>query len=163
MPGEIGERTLIEPEVGQPDGDVSGAAVLRKVARRLIPFLFLLYIVNIVDRMNVGFAKLRMLQDLGLNETVYGLGAGMFYVGYMLFEVPSNLILHRVGARRWISRIMVTWGIISACLMFVRDAKELLPAADPARDRRGRLLPRHHPVPELLVPRAERRGPWRGS
>jgi ACS family tartrate transporter-like MFS transporter len=95
--------------------------VLRKVARRLLPFLFLLYIVNIVDRMNVGFAKLRMLGDLHLDERVYGLGAGMFYVGYMLFEVPSNLILHRVGARRWISRIMISWGIISACTMFVRD------------------------------------------
>ena len=104
-------------------GEVREGAVLRKVALRLLPFLFLLYIVNIVDRMNVGFAKLRMLHDLGLDEKVYGLGAGMFYVGYMLFEVPSNLILHRVGARRWISRIMVSWGIISACTMFVRDEK----------------------------------------
>jgi ACS family tartrate transporter-like MFS transporter len=93
------------------------------VALRLLPFLFLLYVVNIVDRMNVGFAKLRMLHDLGLDEKVYGLGAGMFYVGYMAFEVPSNLILYRVGARRWISRIMVSWGIISACTMFVRDER----------------------------------------
>jgi ACS family tartrate transporter-like MFS transporter len=90
---------------------------------RLLPFLFLLYIVNIVDRMNVAFAKLRMSRDLGLSDEVYGLGAGLFYVGYMLFEVPSNLILHRIGARRWISRIMVSWGIVSICTMFVRDAR----------------------------------------
>ena len=123
MPGEIDERAMIGPAVDEPDGTVSGPAVLRKVALRLLPYLFLLYIVNIVDRMNVGFAKLRMLEDLGLDEKIYGLGAGMFYVGYMLFEVPSNLILHRVGARRWISRIMVSWGIISACTMFVRDER----------------------------------------
>ncbi len=123
MPGGIGERAMVEPAIDEPDGSVSGAAVLRKVALRLLPYLFLLYIVNIVDRMNVGFAKLRMLHDLDLKDNVYGVGAGMFYVGYMLFEVPSNLILHRVGARRWISRIMVSWGIISACTMFVRDEK----------------------------------------
>jgi MFS transporter, ACS family, tartrate transporter len=123
MPGEVGERAMIEPAIDEPDGSVSGAAVLRKVALRLLPYLFLLYIVNIVDRMNVGFAKLRMLHDLDLKDNVYGLGAGLFYVGYMLFEVPSNLILHRVGARRWISRIMVSWGIISACTMFVRDQR----------------------------------------
>ncbi len=123
MPGGIGERAMVEPGIDEPVGSVSGAAVLRKVALRLLPYLFLLYIVNIVDRMNVGFAKLRMLHDLDLKDNVYGLGAGLFYVGYMLFEVPSNLILHRVGARRWISRIMVSWGIISACTMFVRDEK----------------------------------------
>ena len=72
-------------------------AVLGKVFRRLIPFLFLLYVVNILDRVNVGFARLQMLDDLGLSESVYGLGAGIFYVGYMLFEVPSNLILHRMA------------------------------------------------------------------
>jgi MFS transporter, ACS family, tartrate transporter len=120
MSSEIGERIVPWPSV-EPAAEGREAAVLRKVARRLLPFLFLLYIVNIVDRMNVGFAKLRMLGDLHLDERVYGLGAGMFYVGYMLFEVPSNLILHRVGARRWISRIMISWGIISACTMFVRD------------------------------------------
>src|SRR5438067_1073506 len=120
MSGEIGERLLPGSAMGQPADDPMGWIVLRKVIRRLLPFLFLLYIVNILDRMNVGFARLQMLNDLGLSEKVYGLGAGMFYVGYMLFEVPSNLILHRVGARRWISRIMVSWGIISASMMFVK-------------------------------------------
>ena len=122
MSSGIGEGIVSGP-LDEAAEEVQEGTVLRKVARRLLPFLFLLYIVNIVDRMNVGFAKLRMLEDLSLDEKVYGLGAGMFYVGYMLFEVPSNLILHRVGARRWISRIMVSWGIISACMMFVRDEK----------------------------------------
>ena len=122
MSAEIGEAIASGP----PDPLatlVQERCVLRTVALRLLPFLFLLYIVNIVDRMNVGFAKLRMLGDLGLDEKVYGLGAGMFYVGYMIFELPSNLILHRVGARRWISRIMVSWGLVSASMMFVRDGK----------------------------------------
>src|SRR5437764_14095008 len=121
MSRPIGERLDREFVAGPTAVDPSERLILRKVAVRLLPFLFLLYIVNIVDRMNVGFAKLRMLEDLGLSENVYGLGAGMFYVGYMLFEVPSNLILHRIGARRWISRIMISWGIVSACTMFVRN------------------------------------------
>jgi MFS transporter, ACS family, tartrate transporter len=122
MSGEIDQVTRSRPS--DPTASViQEARVLRKVALRLLPFLFLLYVVNIVDRMNVGFAKLRMMDDLGLDEKVYGLGAGMFYVGYMIFEVPSNLILHRVGARRWISRIMVSWGIVSASMMFVAGEK----------------------------------------
>ncbi len=121
MPGKIDERIVPELAIDLPAEGVQEDVVLRKVAMRLLPFLFLLYIVNIVDRMNVGFAKLQMLNDLDLSEKVYGLGAGMFYVGYMLFEVPSNLILHRIGARRWISRIMVSWGIVSACTLFVKN------------------------------------------
>src|SRR5437660_11692401 len=94
-------------------------AVLHKVRLRLVPFLFLLYVVNILDRVNVGFARLQMLDDLGLSETVYALGAGIFYVGYLAFEVPSNLILSRVGARRWLARIMVSWGLITCATMAV--------------------------------------------
>ena len=94
-------------------------ATYRKVAWRLIPFLFICYIVAYLDRVNVGFAKLQMLTDLKFSETVYGLGAGIFFIGYFLFEVPSNVILHRVGARVWIARIMITWGVVSACMMFV--------------------------------------------
>ena len=90
-----------------------------KVAWRLIPFLFLCYIVAYLDRVNVGFAKLQMLQDLQFSETVYGLGAGIFFIGYFIFEVPSNIILHKVGARLWIARIMITWGLISGAMMFV--------------------------------------------
>jgi ACS family tartrate transporter-like MFS transporter len=95
-----------------------------KVGLRLLPFLFLLYVVNILDRVNLSFARLHMLSDLGLEgdeaERVYGLGFGIFYIGYLAFEVPSNLILHRVGARAWIGRIMVSWGLISAAMLFVR-------------------------------------------
>jgi ACS family tartrate transporter-like MFS transporter len=93
---------------------------LRKVTRRLIPFLLLLYIIAWLDRVNVGFAALQMNQELGLSPAVYGLGAGLFFIGYALFEVPSNLVLARVGARRWIARIMITWGLLSAAMMFAR-------------------------------------------
>ncbi len=96
-------------------------AVYRKVAWRLLPFLFVCYVVAYLDRVNVGFAKLQMLSDLKFSETAYGLGAGIFFIGYFLFEVPSNLILHRTGARRWIARIMVTWGVLSAGMMFVNS------------------------------------------
>jgi len=85
-----------------------------KVTRRLVPFLMLCYLAAYLDRVNVGFAKLQMLSDLQWSDTVYGLGAGVFFLGYFLFEVPSNMILHRFGARRWLARIMITWAIISA-------------------------------------------------
>jgi MFS family permease len=90
-----------------------------KVTRRLVPFLMLCYLAAYLDRVNVGFAKLQMLSDLRWSDTVYGLGAGVFFIGYFLFEVPSNLILHRFGARRWLARIMITWAIISASFAFV--------------------------------------------
>jgi D-galactonate transporter len=93
-----------------------------KVSRRLIPFLFLLFVVNYLDRVNVGFASLQMNADLGLSAAIYGFGAGIFFVGYFLFEIPSNLILERVGARYWITRITVTWGLISAANAFIVDA-----------------------------------------
>jgi len=95
------------------------AATYTKVAWRLLPFLFLCYVCAYLDRINVSFAKLQMAHDLGLSDAVYGLGAGIFFVGYLMFEVPSNLILLKVGARRWIARIMVTWGLISAGMLFV--------------------------------------------
>jgi MFS family permease len=94
----------------------------RKTAWRLMPFLMLCYLCAYLDRVNVGFAKLQMMNDLALSETVYGLGAGMFFIGYFLCEVPSNVILHKVGARVWIARIMITWGIISALFAFVETA-----------------------------------------
>jgi MFS family permease len=90
-----------------------------KVMWRLLPFLFTCYLFAYLDRVNVSFAKLQMLQDLGMSDAVYGAGAGIFFVGYLMFEVPSNLMLLRVGARMWIARIMVTWGLISALMMFV--------------------------------------------
>ncbi len=94
------------------------AATFRKVAWKLIPLLFLGYFVAYLDRVNVGFAKLQMAGDLSLSDEVYGFGAGIFFLGYFLFEVPSNLVLRRVGARIWIARIMITWGLISAAFVF---------------------------------------------
>ena len=93
--------------------------VLRKVGWRLVPFLMLLYFVNFLDRVNVGFAALAMNKAIGLSPAVYGWGAGIFFLGYFLFEVPSNLLLQRVGARLWIARIMVTWGVVSTAMAWV--------------------------------------------
>ncbi|VVE27929.1 MFS transporter [Pandoraea capi] len=103
---------------GAPHADFE-AATYRKVGWRLIPFLLLCYVVAYLDRVNVGFAKLQMVGDLQFSETVFGLGAGIFFIGYFIFEVPSNVILHRVGARVWIARIMISWGIISGATMYV--------------------------------------------
>ena len=92
----------------------------RKIAFRLMPFLMLCYFCAYLDRVNVGFAKLQMMSDLQFSEAAYGLGAGIFFIGYFLCEVPSNIVLHKVGARRWIARIMITWGILSGCFAFVQ-------------------------------------------
>ena len=115
-------KSLDPVEGSRRPADSFETATYNKVGWRLIPFLLLCYVVSYLDRVNVGFAKLQMLQDLQFSETVYGLGAGIFFLGYFLFEVPSNVILHRVGARIWIARIMVTWGLISAGMMFVTSA-----------------------------------------
>ena len=95
-------------------------ATLSKILWRLLPFLFLLYIVAYLDRINVGFAALQMRSQLGFNDAVYGLGAGIFFAGYVVFQIPSNLILQRAGARRSISALMIVWGVISSCMLFVR-------------------------------------------
>lgn len=92
--------------------------IYRKVTWRLLPFIGLCYLVAYLDRVNVGFAKLQMLNDLKMSEAAYGFGAGIFFVGYLIFEVPSNLLLHKVGARRWLARIMVTWGVVSASMAY---------------------------------------------
>jgi ACS family tartrate transporter-like MFS transporter len=99
--------------------DTIAESALRKVRWRLIPFLFLLYIVAYLDRVNVGFAAIDMNRDLGFSAAVYGLGSGIFFLSYTLLEVPSNLMLARVGARIWIARIMVTWGVLSSAMIFV--------------------------------------------
>src|ERR1700757_1703123 len=95
------------------------AAVITKLTRRLLPFLFLLYIVAYLDRINVGFAALQMQKQFGFSDAVYGLGAGVFFAGYFFFQLPSSLILQRVGPRRWISLLMIAWGIVSASMMLV--------------------------------------------
>jgi ACS family tartrate transporter-like MFS transporter len=102
----------------RPDDELP-ARVLGKVTWRLVPFLALLYVFNILDRSNVGFARLTMQADLGMSRAVFDLGYGMFYLGYLLFEVPANLLLVRVGARAWIARIMITWGLVSCATLAV--------------------------------------------
>lgn len=96
-----------------------------KINWRLMPLLFICYIIAYIDRINVGFAKLQLREVLGVDErifgSIYGIGAGLFFIGYFIFEVPSNLILHRVGARIWIARIMVVWGIVTMITMFINS------------------------------------------
>lgn len=105
-------------------GDEEGSRVLRRVTARLIPLLFVCYVIAYIDRINVGFAKLHFQSVLGVDPTVfngiYGFGAGLFFIGYFIFEVPSNLILHRIGARVWIARIMILWGLVSMSFMFMK-------------------------------------------
>ncbi|HXM69108.1 MAG TPA: MFS transporter [Candidatus Acidoferrum sp.] len=96
------------------------AQTYRKVDVRIVPFLFLCYILAYLDRVNVGFAKLQMLKDLSLSDAAFATGAGIFFIGYFFFEVPSNVLLKKYGARMWIARIMISWGVISACMIFVR-------------------------------------------
>ena len=100
----------------------------RKIAWRIMPLLFIGYIIAYLDRVNVGFAKLQMLGDLKFSDSVYGFGAGIFFLGYFFFEVPSNVILHKLGARVWICRVLVTWGIISGCTALVRSPWEFYTA-----------------------------------
>ena len=115
-------------EVALPPTAAAGASpalagIYRRVTWRLLPFLLLCYVLAYLDRVNISFAKLQMQHDLGMNDAVYGFAAGVFFLGYMLLEVPSNLLLEKIGARKTIGRIMVLWGITSASMLFVHDAK----------------------------------------
>ncbi|HKE04568.1 MAG TPA: MFS transporter, partial [Blastocatellia bacterium] len=96
-----------------------GERVRRRVSLHIIPYLFILYIIAFIDRVNVGFAKLRMKEDLAFSETVFGFGAGIFFIGYFLLEIPGTLIVERWSARKWIARIMITWGIFAIWMGFV--------------------------------------------
>lgn len=109
---------MADASAAAPETMPGEAAIFRKIAWRIVPLLFLGYTVAFLDRVNVSFAKLQMESDIGLSDAAYGFGAGIFFIGYFVFEVPSNLILRKVGARIWMARIMITWGIISACFMF---------------------------------------------
>ena len=112
-------------------GDISGGYmdsipiseqhVMRKMAWRLMPLLIVMFLIAFIDRQNVGFAKLEMVQALGMTEAAYGVGASLFFIGYLLFEVPSALALHRFVARTWLARIMITWGIITVLLAFTKS------------------------------------------
>jgi len=101
------------------DGSLESTAY-HKVDVRLLPFLFLCYILAYLDRVNVGFAKLQMLKELSMSDAAFATGAGIFFIGYFFFEVPSNVLLKKFGARMWIARIMISWGVISACMIFVK-------------------------------------------
>lgn len=98
---------------------------VKKVVWRILPFLIVCYLIAIIDRGNIGMASLQMNEDLGLSKAVFGFASSLFFVGYFLFEVPSNLAMQKIGAKIWISRIMVSWGIISVCTAFVESANTL--------------------------------------
>ena len=117
----------------------------------MMPFLFLCYILAYVDRVNVGFAKLQMQQDLGMSDAVYGLGAGIFFLGYFLFEVPANMFMQRIGARLWLGPIMMVWGVVCACHHVRHGRHEFLRPALRAGRGRVRFLPRRDPLPDVLV------------
>src|SRR5665213_270048 len=103
---------------GKPQG--AADAILARAAKRLIPLMALMYVASFLDRVNISLAALTMNKDLGFSPTVFGFGAGIFFLGYFLFEVPSNLVLDKVGARIWIARVMITWGLISGAMAFVQ-------------------------------------------
>src|ERR1700753_2090307 len=103
----------------EPHAVGNTADIIRKVAWRLMPLIMLCYLFAFFDRINISFAKFQLQSDLGLSDTAYGLGASLFVIGYVLFEVPSNLLLYRVGARRWIARIMISWGLATSAMVFV--------------------------------------------
>jgi len=117
-------KQFIERSIGCGSGSTAGdvEAVYFKIAKRIIPFLALLFVMAWLDRYNLGFAKLQMVKELGFSEAVYGFGAGIVYFGYMLFEIPSNLLLERIGARKTFARITILWGITSIATMFVKTA-----------------------------------------
>jgi D-galactonate transporter len=117
--------TLSGKFVEDAGDDKTGDALYRKITLRLIPFIFVCYIVNQIDRTNISFAKLQFVGDLGLTEAAYGLGAGLFFIGYVLFEVPSNLVLHRIGARKTLIRVMIFWGLMSMATCLVRTPIQL--------------------------------------
>src|SRR5215472_8886758 len=102
-----------------------GTKTIRKVRIRIIPFIFVLYIVAFLDRINITFAALTMNKELAITSRQYGILSGIFFIGYFLFEIPSNLLLHKVGARHWIARILVSWGIVAVLGGFVRGVHQL--------------------------------------
>ena len=126
-------------------------AVYRKIVVRLVPFLMLLYVVSFLDRVNIGFAALTMNSDLGISERFFGWAAGMFFLGYFLFEVPGNAALLRVGARRWIAAIMICWGLVSMGTAFVPDRNTYLLVALPAGSCRVGILSGRDSLSHLLA------------
>jgi MFS transporter, ACS family, tartrate transporter len=122
LPSEEIARQILKYFSFAPEASIDSPSLLKKLRWRLLPFLFLLYVVAYLDRINVGFAALQMKAQLGFSDSVYGLGAGIFFLGYFLFQVPANLALERVGARRWIAFLMICWGIVSGCMFSIHSA-----------------------------------------
>ncbi|HET7108259.1 MAG TPA: MFS transporter [Candidatus Acidoferrum sp.] len=121
LPAEDLARKILKHFSLEPETSIDAPSLLNKLRWRLLPFLFLLYVVAYLDRINVGFAALQMKSQLGFSDSVYGLGAGIFFLGYFLFQVPANLALERVGARRWIAFLMICWGVVSGCMFSIHS------------------------------------------
>src|SRR5262245_32848787 len=113
------------PSTETPEERALEARTMRRVAVRIVPFLMVCYFISYLDRVNLGFAALQMVRDLNFSATVFGLGGGIFFVSYFLFEVPSNLALEKFGARRWMARIMVTWGVLAVAMALVTGSRSL--------------------------------------
>lgn len=103
-----------------------GQKTIRKMKLRIIPYILILYVINYIDRANISYAALDMNKELGITSTVFGLLSGIFYIGYVLFEVPSNMLLHRFGARKWIARILVSWGIVVCLTTLVQSVNKCM-------------------------------------
>jgi Sugar phosphate permease len=99
---------------------------IKRISKRIIPFLIILFVMAFLDRTNIGFAALHMNDAIGITQTIFGLGAGIFFLGYFIAEVPSNVLLHRFGARIWIARIMITWGIIAALMGLIQNGTQFI-------------------------------------
>src|ERR1700704_1477958 len=124
----MAEHTAPSPEaqhvdISAPDSEV-GRRARHRIARRLLPYLFVLYVIAFLDRMNIGAAALQMPRDLGFSDRVIGLGAGIFFLGYVIQEIPGALIVERWSARRWIARIMISWGLVTVLMAFIHTARE---------------------------------------
>ena len=150
-------------ELAGAEPEALAKRTIAKVGWRLLPFLLLLYIVAWLDRVNISIAALQMNKQLAFDSEVFGLGAGIFFVSYALFELPSNLILARVGARLWIARIMITWGVVSVGMLLREGPHELLCAPLSARPRRSGVPARDHLLPQQLVSVRRARARSRGS
>ncbi len=144
---------LRPPLVPAQDEEAVGRSALRKASLRLLPLIAIGYGIAYMDRINISFAALQMNRDLHFSASVYGFGAGLFFLSYAACEVPSNLLLVRFGARRWLARIMFTWGLLSIGTLFVKTPMEFYVMRFATRRRGSRILPGHHLLPLAMVSR----------
>lgn len=129
-----------------------GQVTRRRIGIRLLPFVFLMYVISYVDRVNVSFANLRMSADLGFSDRIFGLGAGIFFVGYVLFEIPGAVIVERWSARKWMARIMISWGLVTIITAFVRTAHQFYAARFLLGVAEASFFPGNDCVSDTLVP-----------